>query len=81
MIRIVRNRHAHFVQVRRPAQRRAQFGAFLAFGEHRVKQRQRGMAHAARLIHIHVVALHELAHRFVALVVFVVAAQQVIQHA
>ena len=37
--------------------------------------------HAAGLVRVHVIALHELAHGFVALVVLDVAAQQVVQHA
>ena len=69
------------MQVGGPAQRGAQLGAFGAFGHHGVEQRERGVMHAAGLVRVHVIALHELAHGFVALVVLDVAAQQVVQHA
>ena len=81
MVRVVRDRQAHFVQVGGPAQRGAQLGALGAFGHHGVEQRERGVMHAAGLVRVHVIALHELAHGFVALVVLDVAAQQVVQHA
>ncbi|MNQ43671.1 hypothetical protein D3C85_574100 [compost metagenome] len=81
VIRVVGDGQAHFVQIGCPAHRGPKFGAFRTVRDHGVEQTQRGVAHAAGLVGIDVVTLHELAHGFVALVMFVVAAKQVIQHA